>query len=504
MCLPETLDATYDRILLNIDEDYWHLACIALQFLACSARPLTLQEVAEAVAVVPFCKPVHEYIDEHRLFDPEDILTICSTLITVDETHLVRLAHYSVREYLVSDRIRYGPAATARFAIQEPEANRFVAEVCLSYLLSFDEPDSIYGNVLDHFPLLDYSASYWFVHTSLKCNESETRLSNACLRLFATQLGHAPHVFVNWLKIFNPEARYVQPEGSVGKESYASALYYATLIGKAELVSLVLRQSVDVDAVGGAFDTPLKAAAILRHTEVLSMLLDAGADVNITGGNYPTVIHAAAYGGDVGIIRTLLDAGAKLVWPQDGRGSPLDSAVYGGNADAFRYLVELKGNSSNGYGADASALLFASITGRSDLVGLLLAAGADPDARLSSSPLQAAAYHSRDLVVETLVRNGANVNERDHANCTPLQSAAATWGRRNLKILKLLIEAGADVNAPGGPRYGTALQAATSNGWTEAVQLLLESGALMTERERIWATNTERMKIFLTNQSLRN
>src|ERR1700677_4230327 len=49
--LPKTLDETYDRILQNIDDEYHNDAFNVLQWLAFSARPVTLAEVAEALAV---------------------------------------------------------------------------------------------------------------------------------------------------------------------------------------------------------------------------------------------------------------------------------------------------------------------------------------------------------------------------------------------------------------------------------------------------------------------
>jgi hypothetical protein len=45
------LDDTYARILCNIDEEYSQDAFKILQWLAYSARPLRIKEVAEVIAV---------------------------------------------------------------------------------------------------------------------------------------------------------------------------------------------------------------------------------------------------------------------------------------------------------------------------------------------------------------------------------------------------------------------------------------------------------------------
>lgn len=78
--LPLTLDKTYDPILCSIPQDYHREAQCVMQLLAFSYRPLTLDEVAEAIAVN--CDD--ECFDpEDRLPDQYDILEICSSLVTL-------------------------------------------------------------------------------------------------------------------------------------------------------------------------------------------------------------------------------------------------------------------------------------------------------------------------------------------------------------------------------------------------------------------------------------
>jgi DNA-binding transcriptional LysR family regulator len=49
--LPPTLDQTYDRILSAISEEDFDYAIRILQWLTFSARPLSIEEVAEIVAI---------------------------------------------------------------------------------------------------------------------------------------------------------------------------------------------------------------------------------------------------------------------------------------------------------------------------------------------------------------------------------------------------------------------------------------------------------------------
>jgi ankyrin repeat domain-containing protein 50 len=78
--LPRTLDATYERILYNIPQEYRKEAHCALQLLTVSYEPLTLLQVAEAVAVDCDSKI---FDCENRLREPEALLEICSSLLTL-------------------------------------------------------------------------------------------------------------------------------------------------------------------------------------------------------------------------------------------------------------------------------------------------------------------------------------------------------------------------------------------------------------------------------------
>ena len=76
--LPRTLDKTYDRILENIPEDDRRDVYSVIQMLAASCRPLTIDEVAEALAV-DYENKTFDPING-RLMDKYEILKFCSSL----------------------------------------------------------------------------------------------------------------------------------------------------------------------------------------------------------------------------------------------------------------------------------------------------------------------------------------------------------------------------------------------------------------------------------------
>ncbi len=104
--LPPTLDKTYERILESIHESHRRYAQKLLQWLSFSARPLQIKELTE-VLVIDFVEEQPIYDTKHRLRNPRDILTICSSLVSspTSDDGEIRLAHFSVREYLISTRI---------------------------------------------------------------------------------------------------------------------------------------------------------------------------------------------------------------------------------------------------------------------------------------------------------------------------------------------------------------------------------------------------------------
>ncbi|KAJ4355379.1 uncharacterized protein N0V89_003395 [Didymosphaeria variabile] len=100
----------------------------------------------------------------------------------------------------------------------------------------------------------------------------------------------------------------------------------------------------------------------------------------------------------------------------------------------------------------------------------------DPQDEYYSNALVRAASSRRNLaVVKKLLDAGVSVNTRsDYYNGNNALQMASSWA--NESTVKLLLDARADVNAQGG-EYGNALQAAASDGDEATIRLLLDAGA---------------------------
>ena len=166
--LPKTLEDTYERILSNLDQDYKEDALRILEWLCFAVRSIGLNEMVEVLAIDSSSDCGFSL--EQRLPDPRDILTICSTLVNVSAaskkdtssqttgTQELRLAHFSVKEYLISDRLKKGPMH--RYHITPVSANVSIAKTCLRYLHHFESPTPLTAKFYHEFPLIRYAAEF--------------------------------------------------------------------------------------------------------------------------------------------------------------------------------------------------------------------------------------------------------------------------------------------------------------------------------------------------------
>ncbi|EMD33581.1 hypothetical protein CERSUDRAFT_125879 [Gelatoporia subvermispora B] len=158
--LPESLDETYRRMLLDLDTESWDYTHRLFQCLAVCREPLSIEDLAEVLAVDFDSSEIPRLVDDLRQSKPEDaILTLCSSFVVVDPERHVQFAHFSVKEFLFSSRLFIDPhPAISRFYLSEKEAHLTLTQACLAVLLTcsdFTEEAS-----LDIVPLASYSTTY--------------------------------------------------------------------------------------------------------------------------------------------------------------------------------------------------------------------------------------------------------------------------------------------------------------------------------------------------------
>jgi len=123
-------------------------------------------------------------------------------------------------------------------------------------------------------------------------------------------------------------------------------------------------------------------------------------------------------------------------------------------------------------------LIAADEAGSVSRVNLLLALGADPNARAKEghavTPLQHAAWAGHVEVARVLLDHGADVNAVDECGKTALHWAAECG---HTDVVKLLLDRGADVTVKDRDDLSTPMARAAEADHREVVILLLEHGA---------------------------
>ncbi|KAI9805277.1 MAG: hypothetical protein M1833_005730 [Piccolia ochrophora] len=493
--LPKSLDETYERILLGISEDFYDDTFKILQWLCFSARPLRLSEICEVLAVDPKATP--RFSIEQRLLDPRDVLSMCSSLVTISTPSKteseagVKLAHSSVKEYLISPRIATGRATI--YAVSQMSANEALAEVCLSYLLHFDDHDLLSEETLPAFPLADYAARCWAYHTRIGQQGPPNSLLN---KLSKDMLESNSQSFLTWLRLYDPDSPRKQRDFSQSLRDVASPIYYASLCGLTHTVEALLEDDTAAkQAVQGRRYTPLQAASSRGYTSVVQLLLDKS---TVHEQEQCIALQVAALGAHLTVVRLLLDRGIDQNLQLGFYGNTLQAACSCRNAnDLVVQLLLQSGADVNTYcGYYGNPLQAAAVQGRSIEVKALLNAGADVNAAggCYGTALQAASGGGHEAVVCLLLDAGAAIDTQqsgklpkaagpvsegtiehnhDEFHASALQYASMGG---HLAVVRILLERGADINAPGD-YFGTALQAAAFSGSESIVGLLLDHNA---------------------------
>jgi ankyrin repeat protein len=408
--LPKTLDETYARILRSIPLEHKKNAIRILQFLTYSERPLTVEEAVDAIAVNT--EGDRHFNPEYRMFDSHEISYYCSSLVVMvsvkghsydedDERVELQLSHFSVKEYLTSDRIDKAIAKS----FQEIILKASIATVCLAYLLDLDR-DLPTKELRKMFPLAQYCARYWI--TFAVAAESKDEILQGFIKDFFCHESS----YRNCYSLYRPDRPW-ENKSAEGEEELASPLYYASFGGLINAVKYLLSQGADVNAQGGYDGNALQAASHQGHEKVVELLLDKGADVNAQGEReYGNALQAASHQGHEKVVELLLGKGADV----NVRGGGWHgNALYAASGEGHEKVVKLllgKGADVNarGRGEYDNALQAASGKGHEKVVKLLLSKGADVNAQCGGeygNALQAASDQGHEKVVELLLGGGA-------------------------------------------------------------------------------------------------
>ncbi|KAL5119269.1 hypothetical protein ACEQ8H_002756 [Pleosporales sp. CAS-2024a] len=484
--LPKDLSETFQRILEESGSEYQSLQAKILRLVMAAQRPLTTDELREALSV----NPGDATWDPAKILnDVHSALACCGCLLTLDEEEsTVQFVHHSVRQFIL-DASKCGK--NVHFTLKD--AQRTMADVVVTYLnygifgtelsrakVQLAVPQSISSQIV-HATLRSSSTAGQFAMRLLKSRRqpafdmskviAETRRNftyepgiRCKFLVFAASHWQDYIFYVSgqdpvMLRLSSTLIRLRISEFRANAPSFWTQCCLADENGNRAILEQFLKTNKEENIVGlkllhefdnfvsdeknKAGQTPLLWSVIYGHKELLALLLKTGkVDVNAADNDGGTPLIRAASLGFNHMTELLLDTGK----------------------------VDVDARATGGW----TALIQASSRGFTSIVELLLSTGkVDINVKdvMGRTPLMVAVKNGHVPVVELLLDTGkVDVNARDSDGYTPL-IRAASQGSANI-IELLLSTSKVDINAKN--HMGTTpLVAAAGNDRTGVVRLLL-------------------------------
>ena len=251
-------------------------------------------------------------------------------------------------------------------------------------------------------------------------------------------------------------------------------LHSAAAMGRKGVVKVLLHYHADVTLLAGDGRTPIHAAIISKDPSILQLLLQENSEAlshpNMIISDPPPVITACELDSPE-MLKVLLIYKVDLnVIDLKNNMTPLTVACAKGNSKLIDILAKNGADITKVVPLVGTPLHAAVENGQESAAKQLLQLGVNPDIPNGGgvSPLMRAVECEQIEIAELLLKHKANVTLKHPETGLPILHKAAA--RNNIKMLKLLMAHGADINQLTS-KGSTALHIALAHGAKDAVDL---------------------------------
>ena len=516
--LPTDIFTMYDQTIERIRDQPAENAELGLKVLSITlgaTRPLKTDELRHALAI----QPCETSLDLEALVDAETLLSATAGLVITyqdDENgpKFLRLAHYTLQEYLETNQERLFPNLEVD-----------MARTCLSYLC-LDEfesgecaTDEIFEKRRSAFSFLDYAAHHWDIHL----RGVQTELMDQTLAFFQDRPKTAA-----WLQSF--KYNEICDKGlSTSADSHLDPLFLAAHFYLTEIFTRLisardiesgntreetpLLRAVDVEPwqKGGEIpfldfrnaetwqkdgDQPFVGSLDAEQYAMVQMILDLDANIDAKDTSGMTAAFRALKKENCGILALLLDRGADIDARSDTGESLMQVAAKKSNRlDIMHLLLERGADVHSMTGKWESLVHIAADNPTSDMLDYLIDSGASFDTadEKGVTPLMIAADRGQWETLTALIKRGARCDVTDSKQKSPLHFAVSAFSPQP-NIVKLVMQTtqNFDVIDIRGrtPLHYAYFRSAQISGddlledWqpeiTDVIRLLIEGGASQT------------------------
>ncbi|KAI0130061.1 ankyrin repeat-containing domain protein [Xylariales sp. AK1849] len=466
--MPEDLDGTYDRILYDIPCPHRQFVQSALHWLAFSARPLLLEELAEAVVIRP--ESSHFDAETYRLLHARTIVDLCAVLVT------------STCLNPRKDRLKWldekGEIETRG---RQNFSNR--GEVTVRNAVSCTYLSSTGATSLHRWNTK--STTSWSMLRGIGSSTGSQQVGKTAIWLSADSMSDS----------FKEIPGMPIPIGStfgtptISWMIVAGPLYWAAALGDMSLVRYLVEQGADITAREGYFESAFGTAVFGGYMEVVEFLLRMGLGPNIQGTRFGSPLQIAVVGGSWPVVQRLIEGGsrcqplligcgAELNVDSQTQGSALVRAAAAGDIKMTTMLIGAGADVNDARNSGKPTALYAAVeSGSLPLVHLLIRRGADVNKGGESTEYRfrivAAAHKGESQMVRALLMAGADPNIMGRRDSSALSEAI---GSRDMATFRTLLDAGADVNA-GSDFSENCFQGAIQCQQMDMAKMLIQRGA---------------------------